>query len=120
MAEKFAEDERLEQLNAQRRRMKEAEHKREINRLWDEKLSMYRMQRDQEEEEIRRKAEEERIYNAAVEDYKRQLLEQNAMLLSEFNPKAASQYDAASYAQAQSHHPGFSTSQYPQGSIQKQ
>ena len=38
MAEKFAEDERLEQMNAQKRRMKELEHKREIERLWQEKL----------------------------------------------------------------------------------
>lgn len=34
MAQKFAEDDRLEQMNAQRRRMKELEHKREIERLW--------------------------------------------------------------------------------------
>jgi len=31
---KFAEDERLEQMNAQKRRMRELEHKREIERLW--------------------------------------------------------------------------------------
>jgi hypothetical protein len=42
MAEKFAEDERLEQLNANKRRMKELEHKREIERLWSEKLTVYR------------------------------------------------------------------------------
>jgi hypothetical protein len=34
MSEKFAEDERLEQMNAQKRRMRELEHKREIERLW--------------------------------------------------------------------------------------
>jgi len=31
---KFGEDERLEQMNAQKRRMRELEHKREIERLW--------------------------------------------------------------------------------------
>jgi len=31
---KFAEDDRLEQMNQQKRRMKELEHKREIERLW--------------------------------------------------------------------------------------
>ena len=41
MAEKFAEDERLEQMNAQKRRMREQEHKREIERLWQEKLAVY-------------------------------------------------------------------------------
>ena len=34
LMQKFAEDERLEQMNAQKRRMKELEHKREIERLW--------------------------------------------------------------------------------------
>ena len=34
LMDKFAEDERLEQMNAQRRRMRELEHKREVERLW--------------------------------------------------------------------------------------
>ena len=34
MAQKFAEDERLEQMNAQKRRMRELQHKRDIERLW--------------------------------------------------------------------------------------
>lgn len=41
MAEKFAEDERLEQMNAQKRRMREQEHKRQIEKLWQEKLAVY-------------------------------------------------------------------------------
>ena len=41
MLEKFAEDDRIEQMNMQRRRMKELEHKREVERLWQEKLQMY-------------------------------------------------------------------------------
>ncbi len=41
LMEKFAEDDRLEQMNAQRRRMRELEHKREIERLWKEKLAIY-------------------------------------------------------------------------------
>ena len=46
MAEKFAEDERLEQMNAQKRRMREQEHKRQIEKLWQEKLSVYQAQRE--------------------------------------------------------------------------
>lgn len=34
MAQKFAEDERLEQMNAQKRRMREQQHKRDIEKLW--------------------------------------------------------------------------------------
>jgi hypothetical protein len=51
MTAKFAEDERIEQLNANKRRMKEAEHKREIERLWTEKLTAYKEERDKEHEQ---------------------------------------------------------------------
>jgi len=57
MAEKFAEDERIEQLNAHRRRMKEAEHRQAIERLWNEKLEIYREERDKEWEVARVEAE---------------------------------------------------------------
>ena len=46
MAQKFAEDERLEQMNAQKRRMRELQHKRDIEKLWSEKLEVYRQQRE--------------------------------------------------------------------------
>lgn len=59
MAEKFAEDERLEQMNAQKRRMREQEHKRQIEKLWQEKLAVYQIQREQEWEEKRVKDAEE-------------------------------------------------------------
>jgi hypothetical protein len=45
LMEKYAEDDRLEQMNAQKRRMKELEHKREVERLWQEKLVIYQAQR---------------------------------------------------------------------------
>jgi len=59
MAEKFAEDERLEQMNAQKRRMREQEHKREIERLWKDKLEVYRVQREQEWDDRQKVADEE-------------------------------------------------------------
>ena len=42
---KFAEDERLEKMAQQKRRMRELEHRREVERLWQEKLIIYREQR---------------------------------------------------------------------------
>jgi hypothetical protein len=39
-------------MNAQKRRMRELDHKREIERLWQEKLIIYQAQRDQEVQEI--------------------------------------------------------------------
>lgn len=55
LLQKFAEDERLEQMNQQKRRMREQEHKREIERLWQEKLTIYRAQRELELEEHKKK-----------------------------------------------------------------
>jgi hypothetical protein len=48
LMQKFAEDERLEQMNAQKRRMRELEHRREVERLWQEKLSIFKAQRELE------------------------------------------------------------------------
>lgn len=66
MAQKFAEDERLEQMNAQKRRMRELQHKRDIEQLWQEKLAVYRAQREQEWEERRIVAEQEEIKRQIV------------------------------------------------------
>ena len=95
MAEKFAEDERLEQMNAQKRRMREQEHKREIERLWQEKLNVYRVQREQEWEERRLKEDQEAIQREIVQKEKERLLQEHAGILNQFNPKAASMYGAS-------------------------
>ena len=82
MAEKFAEDERLEQMNAQKRRMRELEHKREIERLWQEKLAVYRAQREQEWEEMRVKNEMDIMQRDIIESEKAKLLAQHADILN--------------------------------------
>ena len=92
MAEKFAEDERLEQMNQQKRRMRELEHKREIERLWQERLNVYRAQREQEWEERRLQQEQEEVQRQIVAKEKERLLAEHAEILNQFNPKAASQY----------------------------
>jgi predicted S18 family serine protease len=70
--------------------MKEQEHKREIEKLWSDKLTAYRTQREQEWEQKRQEQQQEKIYQEAVTEYKNQLLAEHAALLSEYNPKAAS------------------------------
>lgn len=97
MAEKFAEDERLEQMNAQKRRMRELEHKREIERLWQEKLAVYRVQREQEWEERRQKEEQEAIQREVIAMEKERLLREHADILEQFNPKAASGYGTGGF-----------------------
>ena len=38
-------------MNAQKRRMRELQHKRDIEKLWQEKLEVFRQQREIEHEE---------------------------------------------------------------------
>merc|ERR1719316_1024970 len=56
---KFAEDDRIEQLNDQKRRMKIQTHKREVERLLREKQLMYEAEREAEVEEQRKGRDEE-------------------------------------------------------------
>ena len=42
MMEKFAEDDRIEQLNAQKRRMKQLEHKKAVERLIEDRRDQLR------------------------------------------------------------------------------
>ena len=45
MLEKFAEDDRIEQMNAQKRRMKQLEHKRAVERLIEERRLQFQRER---------------------------------------------------------------------------
>ena len=45
MLAKFAEDDRIEQMNAQKRRMKQLEHKRAVDKLMDDRREQYRKDR---------------------------------------------------------------------------
>lgn len=92
MAEKFAEDERLEQMNAQKRRMRELQHKRDIESLWKQKLEVYRAQREQEWEERKQKEDQESFERQVISQQKEALLREHAAILNNFNPKAASTY----------------------------
>ncbi len=94
LMDKFAEDERLEQMNAQRRRMKEQEHKREVEKIWQEKLAVYRAQREMELEEKRLQEEDERRQQMIIEMEKQKLLEMHGSVLKQYNPKAATGYGA--------------------------
>lgn len=64
-------------MNAQKRRMREQEHKREIERLWQDKLEIYRAQREIELEEKRVKEEDERKKRLFIEMEKERLLREH-------------------------------------------
>ena len=76
-------------MNAQKRRMRELDHKREIERLWQEKLANYRAQREIEMEERRDKEEHERHKAVIVEIEIARLLTENGAILHTYHPKAA-------------------------------
>jgi len=79
-------------MNAQKRRMRELEHKREIERLWQEKLALYQAQRQIELEERAAKLAEEEEKVRIIEEEKNRLLREHAAILQAHNPKAASVY----------------------------
>ncbi len=88
----FAEDERLEQMNAQKRRMREQEHKREIEKLWQEKLAVYQAQRELEVQELHVKRSEEAKMQSIIEQEKARLLAEHQAILLQHHPKASTKY----------------------------
>jgi hypothetical protein len=62
--------------------MRELEHKREIEKLWQEKLAVYRVQREIELEERRMQEEEAKRKLSIVEMEKERLLREHGMVLS--------------------------------------
>ena len=71
--------------------MRELEHKREIERLWQEKLAIYKAQREAEQAEQDFKAQEELRQRQIIEEEKQRLLAEHAAILQQHHPKANSQ-----------------------------
>ena len=70
--------------------MRELEHKREIERLWKEKLAIYQAQREAELQEQEFKRQEEARQREIIEMEKQRLLAEHAAILKEHHPKANS------------------------------
>eukprot|EP00927_Polykrikos_kofoidii_P079104 TRINITY_DN758_c0_g1_i1.p1 TRINITY_DN758_c0_g1~~TRINITY_DN758_c0_g1_i1.p1 ORF type:complete len:530 (-),score=179.96 TRINITY_DN758_c0_g1_i1:118-1497(-) len=87
LLKKFAEDDRIEQMNEQKRRLKVEQHKREANRLVDLRRQMFEAERSQERsnEETLRKEEMER--QVIIEAERQRLLKEHAIDLRDFLPK---------------------------------
>ena len=77
--------------------MREQEHKREIERLWQEKLAIYRAQREMELEERRAKEEEERRKAVIVDMERERLIREHGHILQQYHPKAATNYGATGF-----------------------
>ena len=72
--------------------MRELQHKRDIEKLWQEKLAVYRAQREQEWEEKAQKDAMDAQQRDVIAAHKEALLREHADILEQFNPKAASAY----------------------------
>lgn len=87
MLDKFAEDDKIDQMNAQKRRMKREEHKRAVLILMEERKENKRREEGLErmEDEVRLREEEER--RRIVEEERKRILQQNVERLIGHIPK---------------------------------
>ncbi|KAJ1618828.1 tumor suppressor, Mitostatin-domain-containing protein [Pavlovales sp. CCMP2436] len=102
MLSKFAEDDRVEQMNAQKRRQKQMEHRHEIERLLDLRRAAFAEERAnaEAEQEAAEEREAERMF--IVEDERQRILRAHAAILGLHDlPKGVlkSQADAALFSQ---------------------
>merc|ERR1719253_1009984 len=84
---KFAEDDRLEQMNEQKRRMKVEAHKREAQRTIDLRRQMYEQTRQAEREEGAHLRAEEDERQLVIQEERQRLLREHAGDLRDFLPK---------------------------------
>lgn len=86
MMAKFAEDDRLEQMNAQKRRLRLAEHSREVQRMVDDKRHQYEAAKAREEAAAAAERAEQNRQQVIVEEERKKLLREAAEL-HEYLPK---------------------------------
>ena len=91
MMAKFAEEDKLEQMSAQRRRMKAHEHKLEVERLLEERRAAYEEQRMQEAAEREVEERAERFRQEIIERERQRLLEEHLPHLTGNVPKGVIQ-----------------------------
>lgn len=87
MLKKFAEDAKLEQMIQSKRRMKELEHKREVEKMWQQRLELYRIEREKElawEKDMMKKDD---WLDEIVKMEKERLLQENLPYIDGFLPK---------------------------------
>uniref|UniRef100_A0A8C0JE95 Meiosis-specific nuclear structural protein 1 n=1 Tax=Chelonoidis abingdonii TaxID=106734 RepID=A0A8C0JE95_CHEAB len=87
MLAKFAEDDRIEQMNAQKRRMKQLEHRKAVEKLIEERHKQFLADKERELEE--RQLEDRRQGNiyAIVEEERQKLLKEHATKLLGYLPR---------------------------------
>ncbi|KAI5088697.1 meiosis-specific nuclear structural protein 1 isoform X1 [Silurus meridionalis] len=87
MLAKFAEDDRIEQMNAQKRRLKQQEHKRAVQKLIEERRQKYLADKEREAEERAIEQEREAQRRKIIEEERLKLLKLHATELLGYLPK---------------------------------
>ena len=87
MLAKFAEDDRIEQMNAAKRRMKQLEHKRAVDKLLEERRAQFAMDRERDLTERRMEEQMESYKRQIIEEERQRLLRQHATKLLGYLPK---------------------------------
>jgi len=78
MLDKFAEDDRIDQLNAQKRRQKQLEHRREIERLLELRREKYEQERATELQDQLNAERVEQIRQQIIEEERKRMLAAHA------------------------------------------
>lgn len=87
MLEKFAADDRIEQMNAQKRRMKQAEHKRAVESLLDQRRAAMSQEKQRELDEKQSAEKMEAFRRQIIEEERIKLLREHATKLLGYLPK---------------------------------
>mmetsp|Transcript_26336 Transcript_26336/g.60768 ORF Transcript_26336/g.60768 Transcript_26336/m.60768 type:complete len:484 (-) Transcript_26336:104-1555(-) len=87
LLEKFAQDDRIEQMNDQKRRMKVLEHVKEVDRLCELRRQLYEESRAKDRESLAKLQEEEQERHKIIEEERKKLLMAHAPYLKDFLPK---------------------------------
>lgn len=84
---KFAEDDRIEQMNAQKRRMKQQEHKRAVEELLEQRRDHFQQERERDLLEREREKQGAQIRSKIIEEERQKLLAKHAQNLLGYLPK---------------------------------
>merc|ERR1711936_809369 len=87
MMEKFAEDDRIEQMNAQKRRMKQQEHKREVEKLLEQRRAQFQAEKEREIADRERERQDASQRAKIIEEERQRLLAEHAHNLLGYLPK---------------------------------
>merc|ERR1712062_667848 len=74
MMEKLAEDDRIEQMNSQKRRMKQLEHRRAVEKLLEDRKARYEAEKEREILERKVEVEEAQKRSKLIEEERQKLI----------------------------------------------